>query len=240
MGEKWGMPSAESRRARLLKFITRADWVLQGPLFEVRPMSEFGWKLQLRIERDPATGAERATGLGLGVPDFDDDVLGGNASRCRVLFIEEEDNYLPSVVNVLRQSVGEERRKELALLKKFVGARVRDGKLVGAHMYSGRLEGENGENAGQLHGNDQIAMDYLYGRLLHEDKDAAARLTDTTTDMTVKHAVVSKLHDLMQATYWTRAEALRAAADNELDFDLPEEVRSGRDLRGGPLRGGGA
>ncbi|WIE57163.1 hypothetical protein DEI96_013525 [Curtobacterium sp. MCLR17_031] len=219
----------------MLKFLARADWVLKGPIFDARPMDAQGWEMRFRVQPIPGTDRVQIVGLDLGVPDLDDDVLQANAARCRVFFAMKEDSYLPTVVSLLRQSVGAHRRAELDGLKRFVNARVKNGDLVGAHMYSGRVLGDNGENAGQMHGNDQIAMDYIYGRLLHETPDALKRLDDVTTDATVRHAVVSKLHDLMQAVYWTRAELLRAAAANDLDFELPEEVRKGRNSFGGVL-----
>ncbi len=218
----------------MLKFLTRADWVLKGPLFEARAMDDFGWSMHFRIGVDE-NGRERVVGIDLGVPDLDDDALQANAARCRVFFAMKEDSYLPTVVSLLRQSVGAERRAELDQLKRLVNGCVRNGELVGAHMYSGRVLGENGENAGEMHGNDQIAMDYIYGRLLHETPEALKRLDDVTTDATVRHAVASKLHDLMQAVYWTRAELLRAATADDLDFELPAEVQAGRDLQGGLL-----
>ncbi|TCL87841.1 hypothetical protein EDF31_102550 [Curtobacterium sp. PhB142] len=219
----------------MLKFLARADWVLKGPIFEARAMDAQGWAMGFRVQPIPGTDRVQIVGLDLGVPDLDDDVLQANAARCRVFFAMKEDSYLPTVVSLLRQSVGADRRAALDGLKRFVNARVKNGDLVGAHMYSGRVLGDNGENAGQMHGNDQIAMDYIYGRLLHETPDALKRLDDVTTDATVRHAVVSKLHDLMQAVYWTRAELLRAAVASDLDFELPEEVRKGRDSFGGVL-----
>lgn len=219
----------------MLKFLARADWVLRGPIFEARAMDAQGWEMRFRVQPIPGTDRVQIVGLDLGVPDLDDDVLQANAARCRVFFAMKEDSYLPTVVSLLRQSVGADRRAELDGLKRFVNARVKNGNLVGAHMYSGRVLGDNGENAGQMHGNDQIAMDYIYGRLLHETPDALKRLDDVTTDATVRHAVVSKLHDLMQAVYWTRAELLRASAADDLDFELPAEVRMGRDSFGGVL-----
>ncbi|MDR6171956.1 hypothetical protein [Curtobacterium sp. SORGH_AS_0776] len=183
-------------------------------------MDAKGWELRFIGKPIPGTNRVQITDLDFGVPNLSEDELEANAVRCRVFFAQDEDNYLPKVVNVLRQSVGSERNAELARLKSLVNGRVKDGKLIGAHMYSGRLEADNGLGPGQLLGNDQIAMDYLYGRLLHEDDDALARLANVTTDRTVRHAIVSKLHDLMQAVYWTRWEIRRAAADGELDFDL--------------------
>jgi len=219
----------------MLKFLARADWVLKGPIFEARAMDAQGWEMRFRVQPIPGTDRVQIVGLDLGVPELDDDVLQANAARCRVFFAMKEDSYLPTVVSLLRQSVGADRRAELDELKRFVNARVKNGDLVGAHMYSGRVLGDEGENAGQMHGNDQIAMDYIYGRLLHETPDALKRLDDVTTDATVRHAVVSKLHDLMQAVYWTRAELLRAAGANDLDFELPADVRMGRDSLGGVL-----
>lgn len=212
--------SAEKRRARLLKFVARADRALQGRLFEARAMDADGWELKFVVRPIPGTDRVQIVDLDLGVPDLTEDELEGNAVRCRVFFAQDEDNYLPKVVNVLRQSVGPERNAELARLKALVNSRVKDGKLVGAHMFSGRIEADNGLGPGKLLGNDQIAMDYLYGRLLHEDDDALDRLRNVSTDKTVRHGIVSKLHDLMQAVYWTRSEILRAAKDGELDFVL--------------------
>jgi len=186
-------------------------------------MSAEGWQLKIRYQIVPGTNYAEAVGIDLGVPELSDDVLAANAARCRVFFAVKEDNYLPSVVQVLRESVGSDRRVELARLKERVGVCVRDGVLIGAHMYSGRLEADNGLGKGQLLGNDQIAMDFIYGHLLHEDRDAAARLKNVSTDETMRHAVITKLHDLMQAAYWTRYEILRAAADDELDFQLAEQ-----------------
>lgn len=212
--------SAEKRRARLLKFVARADRALQGRLFEARAMDADGWELKFVVRPIPGTDRVQIVDLDLGVPDLTEDELEGNAVRCRVFFAQDEDNYLPKVVNVLRHSVGPERNAELARLKALVTSRVKDGKLVGAHMFSGRIEADNGLGPGKLLGNDQIAMDYLYGRLLHEDDDALDRLRNVSTDKTVRHGIVSKLHDLMQAVYWTRSEILRAAKDGELDFVL--------------------
>lgn len=197
-------------------------------------MNAGGWKMRLQTEPVPGTNGVRVVGLDLGIPDLSDDVLEANAARCRVFFAMKEDSYVPSVVSLLRQSVGAERRAELDQLKRFVNERVKNGELVGAHMYSGVI-GDDDEHPARMHGNDQIAMDYIYGRLLHETPDALQRLDDVTTSTTVRHAVVTKLHDLMQAIYWTRAELVRAARDGELDFELPAEVAEGRDVRGAPV-----
>ena len=220
MSERRGGPGPEERQARLQKFLARADRTLQGPLFEARGMQAAGWDMKLLMQPIPGTDRAQIVGLDLGVPDLSVDVLEANAARCRVFFAVKEDNYLPSVVNVLRQSVGVDRRAELVELRKFVNSRVKDGNLVGAHMFSGKLGADNGLGPGRLLGNDEIAMDFLYGDLLHEEPGRAARLENVSTDLTIRHAIVSKLHDLMQAVYWTRFEVLRAAEDAELDFPL--------------------
>jgi len=220
MTERRGGPSPHERKARLVKFLARADRTLQGPLFEARSMEKEGWDLKFIMQPIEGTGRARIVGLDLGVPDLDVDVLEANAVRCRVFFAVKEDNYLPSVVSILRQSVGADRRAELGDLRTLVNSRVKNGSLVGAHIFSGKLESDNGLGPGQLLGNDQIAMDFLYGTLLHEEPERAARLANVSTDQTVRHAIVSKLHDLMQAIYWTRFEVLRAPEDGELDFEL--------------------
>lgn len=235
VNERRGGLTADERRARLIKFVARADRSLQGPIFECRSMQEMGWPFRIRYERVADSDVMRAVGIDLGIPELASDTLDANVLRCRVFILVKEHNYLPTVVSTLRASVGRDRADELRRLKKLVSSRIKGDQLVGAHMYSGRLEADNGLGPGKMLGNDQIAMDYINGQGAHENDAAIARLQNVTTETTVRHAIVSKLHDLMQVVYWTRFEVLRAAADGELDFELPQSVTGGRDALGAVL-----
>ncbi len=164
-----------------------------------------------------------------GVDEYTEDELTGTAARCRVFILKREDNYLPSVVAVLRRAVTVDFSRKLVPLENFVNEHISEDRLVGATFYSGRLESDNGLGPNQLLGNDQIAMDFINGRLFHEDDAAGVRLKNVASKDTLKLAIVVKLNDLMRVVYAVKAQIEKSLADGNLvlteETDPEERLR---------------
>jgi len=63
--------------------------------------------------------------------------------------------------------------------------------------YSGRLEMDNGLGPNRLLGDDQIAMDYIYGMALHEDDERLARLENVTDLDSIRQGVLLQMNQLL-------------------------------------------
>jgi hypothetical protein len=175
--------------------------------------------------RGPALGhpcAARTNALPRGLRHITEDILDANAARCRVFLLDGEDVNIVQIIGILRRWVPIERRAELEGLRALARARIKDGKLVGAHLYTAARDPSQGIEAGPLLGNDQTANDYyIYGHLVHQDRDAEARRRRVGRDNSLKFPVVSKLNDLMQVVYFSRFEIRRALEDGSLSLVAP-------------------
>lgn len=219
------MVATVEESARIRKFLRRVDVALTGRVYEHRGMESGDFTINLTWEQHEATREMRLRKVDYGVDDYTEDELAGTAARCRVFILQQEDNYLPKVVKLLRRVVTNEFSLKLVPLQKYVNEHVKNGKLVGATFYSGRIESDNGLGPNKLLGDDQIAMDFINGRLFHEDDDAGARLKNVSSDDTLKLAIVMKLNDLMRAIHALKVQIEKSLGDGNLV--LTEEERAG-------------
>lgn len=210
------MVATPEQSARIWKFLRRAEIALTGRVYEHRGMEEGDFSMQLTWETDEGTGEMRLVEVDYGVDEYTEDELAATAARCRVFILKREDNYLPSVVAVVRRAVSAEVSRKLVPLKKYVGEHIQEDQLVGASFYSGRLESDNGLGPNQLLGNDQIAMDFINGKLFHEDDRAAARLRNVASSDTLKLAIVMKLNDLMRVVHAVKTQIETLISDGSL------------------------
>lgn len=210
MGNNGGNREQNARR-RVKKFLARSKRALNGPIHELRETNGNGHDLSINIEwtRDSPDGQYYLSKFEL--PALHPRILDSVIVDCRVFFAMQEDCYLPSVVAALRQLVGPERSVARKPLAAYVGQVVKDGRLVGAVSYSGRLNSDNGLGPNRLLGDDQVAMDYIYGVALHEDDERLARLENITDLDSVRHGVLLQMNQLLHVV-----ENVRAQIDNDL------------------------
>lgn len=211
MGEDRGNREQTARR-RVKKFLARSERALSGPIKELREVSGNGKDLGINIEwtRESPDGEYYLSKFEL--PALDPRILDSVIVDCRVFFAMQEDCYLPSVVAALRQLVGAERSVARKPLASYVGQVVRDGRLVAPISYAGRLESDNGLGPNRLLGDDQIAMDYVYGMALHEDDERLARLENVSDLDSVRHGVLLQMNQLLHVV-----ENVRAQVVNDLE-----------------------
>jgi hypothetical protein len=138
----------------------------------------------------------------------------------RVFFLTSEDCYLPSVVSALRAQSTREHAQALEPLKEYVNQFIRDGRLHGALVYSGRIESDNGVGPGRLLGSDQVAMDYINGVALHEDEERLARLENVESS-TLEHTVLMQLALLLKAVRTVRTQLIVSIAGGHVHATIP-------------------
>lgn len=197
-------PSVETARRRIRKFLARTAPGLGQPILDMRdeqghiPVFTIHW-----VSQDRENWGISA----IDHPHLDKRMLDSVIVECRVFFTVGEDCYLPSVVSALRQLVGPELARARRPLKDHVAEVVR-GNAIGAsgpRFTAGRLEANNGLGHGRLLGSDLIAMDYIYGRALHEDDERLARLANVD-DLTAIRAALYHLNDLLHVVQNVRAQ----------------------------------
>lgn len=227
MGNDKGTREQTARR-RIKKFLARSERALSGPIRDLRETRGNGTDLGINIEwtRDSTDGEYYLSKFEL--PALDPRILDSVIVDCRVFFAMKEDCYLPSVVSALRQLVGAERSVARKPLAAHVEQFVKDGRLVAPISYSGRLESDNGLGPNRLLGDDQIAMDYIYGMALHEDDERLARLKNVSDLDSVRHGVLLQMNQLLHVV-----ESVRAQVVNDLEKgyfsldDSPAELPRG-------------
>lgn len=202
--------AAATHRARIRVFLERvADRFPDNPIIALR--EKYGRTLGLVITWESQGDGTFAVS-DLETPDLERRILESAIVDCRALFAQKDTCYLPSVLKAYKSLVGPERARKLTELSQLVNAVVRDGKLTSPVMYSGRLEEDNGLGPGRLLGDDQIAMDYIYGVAFHDDPERAQRLANVSDTATVRFAVILQLNQLIYA-----AECLRDQIHHDVE-----------------------
>lgn len=211
------MYNLDDDRRRLAKFLKRAELALvDSPIIALRDpqQGEIGMTLTTRVHRATKT----VLSSDLTQPSLDRRTIDSCIVDCRVFFHVKESCYLPSVMNSLRNLVTRERARAMKPLSQQVGQVVKDGALVGARMYSGRLEMDNGLGPGKLLGSDQIAMDYINGVAFHEDDARVARLANTSGAETIAFAVILQLDQLLMVVENVQAQILHDIDKGYIDL----------------------
>lgn len=183
-------------RRKVRKFLARAEVALDSPVVELRETNGNGHNLAFdaTFERN-VEGEVRL--LSMEPPTLSPRLLNSVVVDCRVFFAVQEDCYLPGVVAAFCSLIPRERARLMKPLKATVNAVVKNGKLVAPIGYSGRLETDNGLGPGKLLGDDQIAMDYIYGVALHEDEERLARLANISDMDSVRSSVLLQRNQLL-------------------------------------------
>jgi hypothetical protein len=186
---------AEQAKRRLRKFTARADRALAGPIWDLGGEA-FKMRVTVRqVKEEPARAVE------IEIPTVDERDLRAAIAECRVFFATGEDCYLPSVIKALRSLVDPPHAEGMKPLAQLVNSVVRDGRLVGAMVYSGRVPLDappvDWDDPGNgLQSDDGIVMDYIYGRHLHEEDDRIARL-EQLDETWIQHAALMQVGRLM-------------------------------------------
>lgn len=208
------MSSPDTDRRCIGKFLARAAPILANDA--VAQMGEDALSLTLTTTINRTTGAQSAT---LDFPSVPESDLWACITRCRLFFVTTEDCYLPNIVRAIYNLAPKQpakRREQLQKLVDLVDGLIVDGNLIGALMYSGRLEADNGLGPGKLLGSDQVCMDYIYGVVLHEDEDRRARLNNIEDRERVEHAVLMQMANLLRLVTIVRDQILLGQANGWL------------------------
>ncbi|WP_405372305.1 MULTISPECIES: hypothetical protein [unclassified Microbacterium] len=205
------MSTPVTDQRRLGKFLARAEPIIANDA--IAQMGDEALSLTLTMTTNKETG-ESSTSLSF--PSVPEDVLWNCITRCRVFFVESEDCYLPKVARAIYNLAPKGKRAQLQQLVDLVDGLVIDGNLVGALMYSGRLEMDNGVGPGKLLGSDQMCMDYIYGVVLHEDEERRARLNNIEDLERVEHAVLMQMANLLRLVTIVRDQTLLGQANGWL------------------------
>ncbi|MEO2133197.1 hypothetical protein [Microbacterium sp.] len=213
-------------RRRLRKFLARSERALNGPVTELRSTHGDGRELQIHLTYGPNVSTRQMEVLEVDFPSLDPRILDSVVVDCRVFFTMTEDCYLPSVVASLRHLAGHERSRLLRDLTTHVEQVVRQGRLVAPVSYGGRLEMDNGIGRPGLLGDDQIAMDYIYGMALHEDEERIARLRNVPNLDIIRRAVLLQMDQLLRVVADVRAQVLHDVQMGYVSLASPETSES--------------
>lgn len=188
-------PTPETSRRRLRKFLDRATEDLGEPIVALR--DEEGRIPAFTLHWVSLDGEEWGISA-INQPELTKRMLDSVIVECRPFFAADEDCYLPGVVTALQALHTRERARARRPLKAHVAQVVRDSRIgaSGPVFRSGRLGLDNGLGPGRLLGSDLIAMDYIYGRALHENDESLARLRNVDESSQIK-ATLFHLNDLL-------------------------------------------
>lgn len=187
--------SPETARRRLRKFLDRANDELGEPIVALR--DENGDIPALTLHWISLDGQDWGLSA-INHPELTKRMLDSVIVECRPFFAAREDCYLPRVVTDLQSLHTPDRARARRPLRDHVAQVVRDSNIGanGPVFYSGRLEEDNGLGPGKLLPSNLIAMDYIYGRALHEDDERIARLQNVDEGSQIK-ATLYHLNDLL-------------------------------------------
>lgn len=210
-GHHESVSTPEIDRRRLGKFLARAEPILANDA--VAQMGEDALRMTVTTTIDHATGEQT---MSLTLPRVSEADLWACITRCRVFFVTSEDCYLPNIARAVYNLAPKHKRDKLQQLVDLVDGLIVAGNLVGALMYSGRLEEDNGVGPGKLLGSDQVCMDYVYGVVLHEDEERRARLNNIEDIERVEHAVLMQMANLLRLVTIVRDQTLLGQANGWL------------------------
>lgn len=187
---------------RIKKFVERANFALTGPVFEIsKPPKDDGFEITGKVTHKPDGIKE----FQLDMPDITMDELILSITKCRTFLLPSEDNHLPGVLAAMERLFPNPRWGVVhESLRKDVGAALQGKNLKQNSIFTGLWRDGVPPTPESMVGDAEIAMHFIYGKVLHEDEWRREALDEIGMDQFVQLMVIMQINLVMRWAHTMR------------------------------------